>query len=282
MVSTYNPPLSRAQQWFAALQFVLMLVAISLFLWHADSMAWSTAALWASALMAGVWALGHFMQGRLHALEVLTLQSAALAALSAIGMLELHLLFKPLALVFAIFFVAIRSMNTGATGKFDALLLAALVFSLAGDVFLMLPGNFFIPGLASFLVAHLFYIALLRQGQAWFPNKTALGGVLAAGAVMYAVVLPGLTDPVLQGAVAAYVCVISLMVSQAIGRATTLGQAPARWVALGAGIFMVSDSLIAINRFVAPLPLAPFWILLTYYAAQMLIVHHARPTASGR
>ena len=38
--------------------------------------------------------------------------------------------------------------------------MAALVFSLVGDVLLMLPGNTFIPGLASFLVAHVFYIAL--------------------------------------------------------------------------------------------------------------------------
>lgn len=55
-----------------------------------------------------------------------------------------------------------------AIDRFDALLIGALLFSLAGDVFLMLPGNYFIPGLASFLVAHVFYIALFRQGQAWF------------------------------------------------------------------------------------------------------------------
>jgi alkylglycerol monooxygenase len=44
---------------------------------------------------------------------------------------------------------------------------------------------------------------------------------------------------------------------------------------VGACVFMVSDSLIAINKFVTPVPLASLWILVTYYAAQMLIVHFA-------
>lgn len=56
----------------------------------------------------------------------------------------------------------------------------------------------------------------------------------------------------LKIAVAAYVTVISLMAAHAMGRATTTGDAAARWVALGACVFMVSDSLIAIDRFLAP------------------------------
>ena len=158
--------------------------------------------------------------------------------------------------------------------------MAALVFSLVGDVFLMLPGNYFIPGLASFLVAHLFYIALFRQGQSWFPSKRALAAVLAVGATMYGIVWGGLHDPVLKIAVAAYVSVIALMAAQAIGRATVQGKvaegAAARWVALGACVFMLSDSLIAINKFVTPVALSSLWILATYYCAQMLIVHNAR------
>ncbi len=63
------------------------------------------------------------------------------------------------------------------------MLAGALVASLAGDVFLMLPGGqWFIPGLASFLVAHLFYIALFRARQAWFASRRALVATLALGA----------------------------------------------------------------------------------------------------
>jgi uncharacterized membrane protein YhhN len=151
-------------------------------------------------------------------------------------------------------------------------------------VFLMLPGDqplwglpTFILGLGSFLVAHLFYIALFRQGQPWFPSKLALLVVLGFGAAMYSIVWGGLgNDTVLKMAVAAYVTVISLMTAQAIGRAITLGDSASKWVAVGACVFMVSDSLIAINKFVTPVALSSLWILVTYYCAQMLIVHFSR------
>jgi sterol desaturase/sphingolipid hydroxylase (fatty acid hydroxylase superfamily)/uncharacterized membrane protein YhhN len=275
-VTPFNPPLQPAQQWFAKLQFVLTMGAVLVFLWHADGMGFADAAIWSAAIVAGLWATGRYLQGALGMLEVLTIECAALATVSALGMLDGYMVFKPLTMVFAIIFVATRAYSTRATGRFNALLLAALVFSLAGDVFLMLPGNYFIPGLASFLVAHIFYIALFRQGQGWFPSKRALAAVLVVGATMYAIVWGGLGDPVLKIAVAAYVSVISLMAAQAIGRATVQGDAAARWVALGACIFMVSDSLIAINKFVTPVALSSLWILATYYCAQMLIVHNTR------
>ncbi|MDO8286001.1 MAG: lysoplasmalogenase family protein [Rhodoferax sp.] len=275
-VTPFNPPLQPAQQWFAALQFVLAMGAVLVFLWHADGMRFADAAIWCTAIVAGLWATGRYLQGALGMLEVLTVECAALATVSALGMLDGYFLFKPLTMGIAIVFVATRGYSTRAAGRFNALLIAALVFSLAGDVFLMLPGNYFIPGLASFLVAHVFYIALFRQGQGWFPSRRALVAVLAVGATMYSIVWGGLGDPVLKVAVAAYVSVISLMAAQAIGRAMVQGNAAARWVALGACIFMVSDSLIAINKFVTPVALSSLWILATYYCAQMLIVHNAR------
>jgi sterol desaturase/sphingolipid hydroxylase (fatty acid hydroxylase superfamily)/uncharacterized membrane protein YhhN len=283
-VTTYNPPLTVAQQWFAALQFVLALGAVSWFLWNADRIPVGQSAIWVAAIGSAMWGMGLFMQGRLSWLEVLVLESAALATLSALGMVELHLVFKPMTMGIAIIFVAARARSAGATARFNALLLAALLFSLGGDVFLMLPGDqplwglpTFILGLGSFLVAHLFYIALFRQGQPWFPSKRALLLVLCFGAAMYSIVWGGLgNDTVLKMAVAAYVTVISLMTAQAIGRAVTLGDSASRWVAVGACVFMVSDSLIAINKFVTPVALSSLWILVTYYCAQMLIVHFSR------
>lgn len=277
-VTTFNPPMSAPQQWFAALQFMLALGAVLLFLWNLDGMRPVDAAIWCAAIASGLWATGRFMQGELGMLEVLVVESGALATLGALGLMDGYLLFKPLAMAIAIVFVAARARSTRAGGRFDSLLIGALVFSLTGDVFLMLPGNYFVPGLAAFLVAHVFYIAVFRQGQSWFPNKRALLAVLAVGAVMYSIIWGGLKDPVLKGAVAAYVGVISMMAAQAIGRATVLRDAASTRVALGACVFMVSDSLIAINKFVTPVELSSLWILATYYAAQMLIVHNARPT----
>ena len=157
-------------------------------------------------------------------------------------------------------------------------LLAGLAFSLAGDCFLMFQG-FFIPGLLSFLVAHLFYIALFKQGQAWFPSRRALAATLGVGVLMYAFLFDGL-NPVLRFAVAAYVIVIALMAAQAIGRATVLRDKAALGVAMGAGFFMLSDALLATNKFAQPLPLAQLWVLGTYYIAQILIVHYARPATA--
>jgi uncharacterized membrane protein YhhN len=277
-VHTYNPPLSGTQPIFALLQFVAAIGAVALFLWNADAMPWGDAAIWCAALTTCMWGLGLFMQGRLSMLEVLLLESAAMATLGAIGMLDLYMVLKPMPMSIAIIFIAARALSTGGIGKLDLLLLGAAVFSLGGDIFLMLPGDLFIPGLASFLVAHVFYIVLFKQGQNWFPNKKALVGVLGFGAVMYAILWSSLGDQVLKGAVAAYVTVISLMAAQAIGRATVRGDVASRWVAVGACVFMLSDSLIAVNKFLTPLPLSSLWILVTYFAAQMLIVHFSTPT----
>ena len=87
---------------------------------------------------------------------------------------------------------------------------------------------------------------------------------------MYAYLLPHLGAG-LQIPVAVYVFFIALMGAQAIGRAIALQTPSARWVAAGSLLFMASDSLLAINKFVSPIPLSPLWILGTYFAAQLLI-----------
>jgi alkylglycerol monooxygenase len=292
-VTTFNPPLTVGQQWFAAMQFVLALGAVAGFLWVVDSLSTTEAAVGMLAMWASLWALGRYLQNGLSALEVLMVEAAALATLGALDMLHYYLWTKPLVMTIAIIFVAFRAISTKTRGTFSTnlsvLLIGALLFSLAGDVFLMLPGNVpvwglppFILGLASFLIAHLFYIALFRQRHPWFPSRRALAGVLAVGALMYAIAWPGLTDPILKVAVAAYVLVISLMAAQAMGRATVQGDAASRWVAVGACIFMVSDSLIAIDKFVTPIALSSLWILASYYAAQLLIVHNTRDALDPR
>jgi alkylglycerol monooxygenase len=180
-------------------------------------------------------------------------------------------------MVLAIVFVAARAQRGGGMGRLDGLLMLALAFSLAGDVFLMFDG-YFIPGLVSFLAAHLCYIVLFKDGVAWLPSRRALLAVLAAAVAMYAV-LVGFLPPVLKVAVAAYTVAIALMAAQAIGRATVLRDRASVGVAAGACLFMLSDSLLAINKFAVPLPMAQLAVLATYYAAQVLIAHNAKSVA---
>lgn len=281
-VSTFDPPMGPGLMWFSGLNFLALLGAVLAVLWHADDMSFIHAAVWTTAISAGMWALGAAIQGRLSPWLAVMVQSAALATVTSVmELVQWHYLFKPLTMVLAIVFVAFYGRYTRLGGPYSlqnrlrGILIAALVFSALGDVLLMLPGNFFIPGLLAFLIAHLCFIALFRQTTSaarWFPNRVALLCTLLAGAAMFAYVAPGLRDPVLKAAVAVYALVISLMAAQAIGRASVLRTEGALCVAVGAGIFMLSDSLIAINRFVQPIEMSALWVLGTYYTAQVLIV----------
>ncbi len=280
-VQTYAPPVRAATQWFAVLQFIWLMTGVLVVLWHAERWPLHMTAIWSGVLISGFWALGAVLQGRLDRLEMLLIEAAAVATASgALGLLQVHTVFKPLALLLAITFIASRAAQTGARGRFDLILLGALVASLVGDVLLMQSDAYFIPGLVAFLVAHGFYIALFLQDSPRFPSGRALLATLGVGAAMLVWLWGGLTDPGLKIAVPVYVGVIALMAAQAIGRATVLRDARAWGVAVGALVFMLSDALIAVNRFVLPLPLAPLWILSSYYLAQCLIVHNARRGAA--
>jgi sterol desaturase/sphingolipid hydroxylase (fatty acid hydroxylase superfamily)/uncharacterized membrane protein YhhN len=264
-VKRYEPPMTKQVAWFALVQFALFLVAATTFLWNAEGMPMSHAAMWVLAISASLWALAAAMQGRISMLEVLMIEAAAAAtATAAVGMTDIHRILKPLVMVIAVAFVLHR-------GKVRWLLVAALVFSLAGDV--LLPGRF-IPGLVSFLVAHSCYIALFRQDAPWFASRKALACTLGAAVAMYAILFPSLA-PVLKVAVACYAVVIACMAAQAIGRATVLNGAHSVGVAIGAVVFMLSDSILAINKFAIAIPMQEFWVLATYYAAQILIVRNA-------
>lgn len=275
-VQRYHPPMTPAVAWFGGLQFLALLGGVAAFLWYADGWPLSISAVWLAVLAAGLWAVGAVMQGRIRMVDALLIESAALStASSQLGLLPLHHVFKPLAMVLAIACVAVRARDRGGFTRFEGLLVAGLALSMAGDVLLMLPGQF-IGGLVAFLLAHLCYIALFRQGVGWLPRPMALAATLGVGALMYAVLFPAL-PAVLKVAVAAYVLVIGFMAAQAIGRAAVLKDPHAVAVAVGAVLFMASDSLLALNRFWSPLPMAQFWVLSTYYAAQVLIALNARP-----
>ncbi|MBJ2157224.1 lysoplasmalogenase family protein [Variovorax sp. IB41] len=282
-VTRYEPVVSRGVQWFAGVQFLLMLGGVALFLWFSDDMPMQRAAVWLAALTASVWAIGAVLQGRLSVTEVLLVEAAALATASAALHIDgLHHVFKPLALSIAIVFAARRAMRAGGIARFDVLLLAGLAASLAGDVLLMGPATLFVPGLVCFLLAHLAYIALFGIGVGLFPRRGVLAATLLVGAGMYAFLWQGGLPPALRIPVGVYVVVIACMAAQAIGRAAVLREADpsAVWVAVGACFFMLSDALLATNRFVSALPLAQLWVLATYYAAQVLIVRHVRRTAA--
>ena len=144
---------------------------------------------------------------------------------------------------------------------------AALLASLAGDVFLMLEDRF-VAGLSAFLVAHLLYIgAFITMGVEAMPFVlgAALVAVLVRALGVKMVVAATESDRSLGGAVAAYLAVISLMVAFGIGTARW-------WVIAGALLFYASDAMIGWSRFVGPFPQHRVAIMTTYHLGQVGLV----------
>ena len=156
-----------------------------------------------------------------------------------------------------------------AGGGYRALVAAGLLFSLAGDVFLMLPRDRFVAGLASFLVAHLLYIAAFAPRPPTLAAPLALGGLLLYGAVLLRALWPHLGR--LRAPVAVYAAALLGMAWQAVERWMAGGGTPALLAVAGAALFVASDSTLAWGRFVRRHAWGQAVVLATYYAAQWLI-----------
>jgi uncharacterized membrane protein YhhN len=200
--------------------------------------------------------------------------SVLLAAVLAIRAHYLHAqqrwqvyVFKPLATLLVL---ALALSQPAAPAAYRWAVAAGLLFSTAGDVFLMLPRDRFIAGLVSFLAAHLLYIFAFASDVPFGAAPLLWLPFFAAGSAVVALIWGGL-KPALRGAVIAYVVVIAVMAGQAAGRWHVLGGEGALWAAVGAALFVVSDSLLAINRFRAPFPAERGLTLGTYWSAQTLI-----------
>lgn len=177
-------------------------------------------------------------------------------------------IFKPLA---TLLILGIALWPSGASGTHYAVAVAlGLVFSLAGDVFLMLPKDHFRQGLASFLAAHICYIAAFTSGTGFLvgPLPTAAFGTL--GCVLIRALWPGVPRR-LRIPVALYVAVILAMAVQATGRALLRQDAASLLAAAGAVLFVASDSLLAWDRFRVPFRFSRAAVLSTYFLAQALI-----------
>jgi len=178
-----------------------------------------------------------------------------------------HYVFKPLATLLILLLAWLGPADAGPGTRL--LIGCGLVASLMGDIWLMLPQDRFLQGIASFAVAQACYIAAfgaaLSARPAWW---TALPYLAYAAAVM-ALLWRG-AGP-LRLPVAIYALLLTSMAWAAGARwaQARTGAALAGWI--GAVLFVASDSMLALDRFRAPIPRAPLWVLGTYYAGQFLI-----------
>lgn len=175
--------------------------------------------------------------------------------------------FKPLTtcLVILLAWQFTRPVSAG----YQVAILVGLIFSLAGDIFLMLPTDRFIAGLLSFLIAHLCYIAAFTSGKGFQFSIPWLIPCLFIGGVMLALLWPHLGR--LKIPVLIYMIVILVMLWQALGQLGRGVQLSSFLAAVGAILFVVSDSSLALNRFREPFAAGRALVLSTYYLAQWLI-----------
>lgn len=182
----------------------------------------------------------------------------------------LHWFGKPLTTML-IFVLAWRA-RPAQSARYRSWILAGIAGSLLGDIFLMWPGDLFVPGLLAFLLAHLCFIVAFLGDSRFAARPLPMLACLAYGAANLALLWPAIDLP-LRVPVIAYVLVLASMGGQALVRARMFtvrndAQAgPARLAALGALTFMLSDSLLAWDRFNGPLPLVSLWMLSAYYLA---------------
>lgn len=200
-------------------------------------------------------------------LSILALISGALHIRAEYFGPQKHIyLFKPLTMAFII--VMALSLDP-ISDTYKILILIGLLFSVGGDTFLMLPQDRFVPGLVSFLIAHIFYIvAFAVEGDLPIVLWVAVP-LLIFGAGMVAILLP--TLGAMKTPVMVYMLVILTMGWMAIGRWIDTEQTGSWLAALGAVLFMASDAVLAYNRFKQPFHLSRLVILGTYFSAQWLI-----------
>ncbi|MGB4960560.1 MAG: lysoplasmalogenase [Saprospiraceae bacterium] len=151
------------------------------------------------------------------------------------------------------------------------LFILALIAALFGDIFLMFESeDFFLLGLGSFMAMQILYTLtfLPDRNTNIKENLPKIIGVLATAIVVLSFLWSTLGEMLVP--VAIYTAAICMMVTSALIRKNTL-----TWylpVVFGVILFLISDALIAFNKFGGSFAAAPYLIILTYMIAQYLIV----------
>ncbi|MED4015558.1 lysoplasmalogenase [Sutcliffiella cohnii] len=173
-----------------------------------------------------------------------------------------------------ILIIILAITESGLSTTFSYWVLSALVFSLIGDIFLMLREKWFIHGLVSFLIAHILYIVgfIVSFSFTFSFNifllvvALILLAVILLAVILYFYLFPNVRKEggkKLLFAVAFYIIIITTMVSLAIMTGTKI-------LIAAAFLFFVSDAILAVNKFKVRFRLADYFVMSTYFTAQLL------------
>lgn len=191
---------------------------------------------------------------------------AALAIAGAYGLGHpwLHWLSKPAA---TLLITAMAWRSPSSESVYQRAVIGGLLLSTLGDVFLMLPGDWFVFGLGSFLLAHLAYLGALTRRERLMARRwpVVLYGLVAGGVLAF--LWPSLPEA-LRLPVLAYVIVLAGMAAQAAAVWLLRRDSATSAAAVGGAFFVVSDATLAIDRFALPFAAASALVLATYWIAQ--------------
>ncbi|MCJ7682926.1 MAG: lysoplasmalogenase, partial [Desulfobacteraceae bacterium] len=165
--------------------------------------------------------------------------------------------FKPLTMIFIISIAVIGISKNRSFYAF--IILIGLLFSLAGDIFLMLPTNMFIQGLVSFLIGHIFYILAFSKSMRLNVKSFSWLSFLIYGLLISWYMLPSLKEMTVP--VLIYIFIILAMGWRAYERWTQIRIRGAGLAFIGAILFIISDSALGINRFTLPFDLSALIVL---------------------
>ena len=185
--------------------------------------------------------------------------------------LELDVFIKPLLMPLLLIYVSFQ-----ANVFRNSLVITALFFSTIGDSLLIFEGNlFFIGGLGAFLVAQICYIVIFFKGII-LTHKISFKIVPALLLIAYLIAILSLLIPNIEKSllvlVFCYAITISMMLYFAIHWRIDNPQITTKYVVIGAGLFVISDSLLAISKFKNEFNNDHFLVMLTYLLAQFLII----------
>jgi len=203
-------------------------------------------------------------------LPILLLSLAALSALAVLGSrfwLLGGLRIPNTPLITLLMLASGVTANRDVSFRYQWSIVAGLGFSSAGDSFLMLTGDYFVPGLASFLIAHICYLWAFTADNRLLAYKLPfiVWGTWGVGLLLW--LWPGVAGP-LRFPVVLYTLTLVSMAAQAAGCAISRRNAAAILAAAGAALFVVSDSVLAMQRFHPPFEGGRSVVLATYFAAQ--------------
>ena len=176
--------------------------------------------------------------------------------------------FKPLTMVLLLLIAVFAAKENASV--YGLAIIAGIVFSLVGDVAMMLPRKQIILGMGAFLVAHVAYIISFSSGTSVITNAWLLFPFLVYALIMGWTVIPHAGK--LKLPVGIYEVAIMIMAWRALERMLQTGSTGAALAFAGALLFVISDSLWACNFIIKRCKKAQVLILVTYYLAQWLIV----------